>query len=155
MAITFNPALSFQASRPNPVIDTEIKSESVNSTVPVMENPKVSPVRGVLSNIAKAFVSTTQMTQATIKAVVYGFITGSIVAGYKYVTTAIPAAFKEGGSIIETLEHPARSIGWKGNFMAGVAALGVASYHIMRGMLKTNQGTANVDHQLYTGHRDV
>ena len=160
MAITFNPTVSFQSRRQSYVSDADLGSDAVRPEMPnvqasPIEKQKVSPLRGAFSDIAKFFVSTSEMTQATIKAIAYGFVTGTAVAAYKWATKAIPAAFKEGGSIVETLKHPAKSIGWKGNLLAGVAALGVASYNLVRGKLRTNQRTANVDHQLYTGHRDI
>lgn len=157
MAINFNPAITFRAKAPINPENNGISEENIQpvTQVPVTSPAKVSPVRGAFSDIAKFYVSASEMTKAVIKAGAYGFMTGTAVAAYKWMSKALPNAFKEGGSIVNTIKHPARSIGWKGNLFAGVAALGVATYHIVRGKLKANQGTANVDHQLYTGHRDI
>lgn len=154
MAISLNPAINFTSNRTNRNYEY-LSNPTVQDVPQEYTAPKQQPARTAFSDIAKFFVSTSEMTKATIKAVVYGFLTGTAIAGYKWATKAIPNAFKEGGSLVETMKHPAKSIGWKGNLFAGVAALGVASFQIVKGKLKTNQRTANVDHQLYTGHRDI
>ena len=139
----------------SPKNTTPIDNSADMNYVNTSPNSTQTPFKNGIANIAKLFVVTGEMTKGIIKAVLYGFLTGTVIAGWKWTTKALPKAFTKEGSIKETFNHPARSIGWKANLLAGTAALGVAAYHIVRARLKSNQGTANVDHQLYTGHRDI
>lgn len=142
MSLYFNPSVSFQA-------DARLKSDGLQSS------RQQSPVRDGVADVAKFFVSTSEMTKATVKGGIYGFLAGTTVAGYKFVTKVLPDTFKEGNSILNAFKHPAKSIGRKGNLAAVGVAVGVFLGNILMGKLRANQRTANVDHQLYTGHRDV
>jgi len=152
MMVSFRPAVTFTADyKPN---NTNNSANPQPNSV-VEGSPKRTPVKDAVSDVAKFFVSTSEMTKATVKGGIYGFLTGTAVAGYRFMTKAIPQALKKGDSILEVFKHPAKSIGWKGNLFAASAAILVAGYHIIKGKLSANQRTANVDHQLYTGHRDI
>lgn len=141
MAVYFNPSVSFRSG-------AALNNDGSNAQQPQ------TPVKDGVADVAKFFVSTSEMTKAAVKGGIYGFLAGTAVAGYKFVTKVIPNTFKEGNSILNAFKHPAKSLGWKGNLLAGAAALGVFAFHIVKGKLSANQKTADVDHQLYTGHRD-
>ncbi len=140
MLVSLKPSLSFKANlKPNSADDIQ----------------KDTPVRDGVADVAKFFVSTSEMTRATVKGAISGFLAGTLVAGYKFVTKVLPNTFKEGNSILNAFKNPAKSIGTKGNLTAVGVAVGVFLGNIVLGKLRANQRTANVDHQLYTGHRDV
>ena len=48
--------------------------------------------------------------------------------------------------------EPLKTISTKGKVVAAVAALAVASIHIIKGVLRSNQRAANVEHQLDVEH---
>ena len=106
-----------------------------------------------LSKIAKFFTTLSEMTKATVKGAGYGALTGTVFASGFWLFKALPKGFKKGQSLKNVFKHPLKSIGTKGKIISGAAALLVAAGHIINGKLKSNQRTANVDHQLKTGHR--
>ena len=109
-----------------------------------------------ISNITKFFVSLGEMTKASIKAAWYGGLTmlGGL-AGF-WAFGALPQTYKSAeGSLTKIFTESFKNISKTGKIISGVAAAGVATYHIIKGILKMNQRTANVDHALKTGHRDA
>lgn len=144
MAVRFNPSISFQSG-------TKCSNCESSNAAPQRQ----TPVKDGVADVAKFFVSTSEMTKATVKGGIYGFLAGTAVAAYRFLAKALPNTYKEGDSILNAFKHPAKTIGWKGNLFAGVTALGVFGFHLVKGKLSANQRTANVDHQLYTGHRDI
>ncbi len=160
MAIKIIPSVSFRAS------DTVVAKGSAQSNQQVTNNTGVSgtnsqPVRSKktikdrIADIAKFYTVAGEMTKGTFKAIAYGFLAGTAVAGWAWMTKTLPQAFSKGSSVKSVFANPAKSIGWKSNLLAGTAALAVAAYQLVKAKLKANQRTANVDHQLYTGHRDI
>lgn len=107
-----------------------------------------------IGNIAKAFVTMGEMTKGALKGFVYGSATGIAFLGGSWMFDALPKGFRKGGSLKEVCKNPFKSVSTKGKVLAGVAALAVATYQVVAAKLKTNQRTANVDHQLNIGHRD-
>lgn len=107
-----------------------------------------------IGNVAKAFVAMGEMTKGTLKGFVYGSATGIAFLGGSWMFDALPKGFRKGGSLKEVCKNPFKSVSTKGKVLAGVAALAVATYQIVAAKLKTNQRTANIDHQLNIGHRD-
>lgn len=163
MKINFNPSVSFRKNDQTSISNSVTKDENVKDVsaadLPIAE-PELNPqhkniFKEAIADIAKFFTSTNEMTKGSIKAAAYGFIAGTAVAGWKWVTKALPKAFSKNGSLKEVIKHPAKSIGWKANLLAGTAALGVASYQIIKAKLTANKKTADIDHQLYTGHRTL
>lgn len=155
MQVSFNPNVSFKQQ------NTDVLQNK--NSQPVVQQPAVTVVpaekkssgfREDLSKIAKFFTTMSEMTKAAIKAVGYGALTtATFLAGFWSFGT-LPRAFKKGNSLIDAFKHPIKNISTKGKLITAAAGLGVAAYHIIKGKLASNQRTANVDHQLKTGHRD-
>lgn len=128
-------------------------------TIEIVKPEKPKKRKGFMegiSSIAKFFVSLGEMTKASIKAAWYGGLTmlGGL-AGF-WAFGALPQTYKSvEGSLTKIFTESFKNISKKGKIISGVAAAGVATYHIVKGILTTNQRTANVDHALKTGHRDV
>ena len=109
-----------------------------------------------ISNITKFFVSLGEMTKASLKAIGGAAVTaaGTMLAFWTFGT--LPKAFQQGKEALkEVVRHPIKNTSKAGKIVAGIAATGVAAYHVIKGILTMNQRTANVDHALKTGHRDA
>lgn len=170
MVVSFNPALRFGSAQ---VQDSSKKSYasqdvSAKSQYPGMDvddnlhnaikNKKNLSKKDSFANIIKFFINLGEMTKASLKALLYGALAGTVVAGGQLLSlTVFPKAAAKGFSsrFKEAISHPVKTLGVKGNLLAAGAGLVVASYQLIKGKLLANKRTANVDHQLYTGHRDV
>lgn len=134
--VGFNPQLSFKANTDN---KAEAKAQINTTTAPLendsykAEKPKKT-FKGVMGSIAKFFVNLKEMAVGVFKGVLYGGLSaGAIILGDRTIN----------------LKHTL-----KGKMAAGIIGTGIAAYHIIKARLKSNQRTANVDHQLHLGHRD-
>ena len=163
MEIGFNPAVSFRAAKADESakktstiqspVSTDLEKDSVEIAAKSDKKEKKRPFRNFIANVAKFFATTTEMVKGTIKGTAYGITTGAAVLTGGWLFGALPAGFRKGGSLKEVCKHPLKSIGTKSKVAAGLATLAVGAYHIIAAKLKANQKTANVDHQLKTGHR--
>lgn len=119
-------------------------------------NPNVNfkgSLREGLSDTAKFYTNAKEMTKATAKAVGYGTIAaGATFAGF-WLFGAVPRSIKEVNLL--AFKNPLKSLSTKGKVLTALAGVAVAGYELIRGKLRANQKTANVDHQLKTGHRTV
>ena len=114
---------------------------------------KRSGLREDISKIAKFFTTLGEMTKATFKAAGYGALTVAASLTGFWAFGAVPKGFKKGNNVLDAFKHPIKNISKKGKVITALLGLGVASYHLIKGKLIANQRTANVDHQLKTGHR--
>ncbi|MBQ8168535.1 hypothetical protein IJZ97_03870 [bacterium] len=152
MAVYFNPSvsnISFRQQQP-----VNVQAVGGVATLPqanvTSEAPKKT-LRDRVSNVAKFFANVGEMTKATVKAVGFGAITAvTCLAGF-WSLGAVPRSFK--AKDFKAIEQPLKSISTKGKVITGLATAGVAAFHLIKGKLLANQRTANVDHQLKTGHR--
>ncbi len=135
--VGLNPQVAFQAKQ------AENKTD-VNATV----NTKTAPTpddsfektehkktfKEGLGSVAKFFVNMKEMAVGIVKGLLYGgAAAGAIVLGDRAIN----------------LKHT-----MKGGMAASIVGGGIAAFHIIKARLKSNQRTANVDHQLKIGHRD-
>lgn len=164
MEIGFNPNVSFRAGK-QPELDktakiqktqtTETEKDSVDLSAVKEKKEKKHYIRNFIANVAKFFATTTEMVKGTVKGTAYGLASGAAILGGSWLFSALPRGFRKGGSIKDICKNPLKNIGTKSKVIAGVATLAVGSYHIIAAKLRANQKTANVDHQLKTGHRPV
>lgn len=156
MQVSFNPNVSFK-QQSNEVLQNKSSQPVVLQPAVAVIAPaekKSSGFREDLSKVAKFFTTMSEMTKATIRAVGYGLLTtAAFLAGFWSFGT-LPRAFRKENSLMDAFKHPIKNISTKGKLITAAAGLGVAAYHIIKGKLASNQRTANVDHQLKTGHRD-
>lgn len=111
-------------------------------------------LREKTANVWKFFASANKMIKATVKGLFYGAATAAAFLGGSWLFKTLPKAFaKEGPKFKEIIRHPIKNIAKSGKVMAGIAGTGTFAYHIIKGKLQTNQRTADIDHQLKTGHR--
>lgn len=124
----------------------------------VAEQPekKKTTFREKIANVWKFFSAADKMIGATIKGIIYGTLTGTVLTAGAWVFKALPKAFtKEGPKFMEIVKQPLKHIGKSGKIIAGIGAAAVMAYHLISGKLQTNQRTAVIDHKMKTGHRDV
>ncbi len=116
-------------------------------------NFKGNSIREGVSKTAKFFTNISEMTKASAKAVGYGTMTaGATFAGF-WIFGAVPRTVKNGS--LEAFKSPIKSLSTRGKIITIAAGVLVAGIELIKGKLRANQKTANVDHQLKTGHRTV
>ena len=153
MYVSFNPNVSFKQQAPHMPKDNVQQTHKQTAVIQTQEEKKPSGFREDISKIAKFFTSLNEMTKASFKAVGYGALTSAVSLAGFWAFDAVPRGFKKGNKILDAFKHPIKNISTKGKVITAILGLGVAAYHIIKGLLITNQRTANVDHQLKTGHR--
>ena len=166
MAVCFNSNVSFHADSAefpkaentgNITVQNAASAPNYpNDTVEIAKKQKKKrySFKDFIADTAKFFVTTTEMVKGTFKGIVYGLTAGVSVLGASWLFGTLPKAFGN-GVLKEALKSPLKSIGKKSKITAGLAAIGIGAYHVIAAKLKANQRTANVDHQLKTGHRDI
>ena len=159
MQVSFNPNVSFKSQTPqfaNQIQNSAAQSIPQTGVAPVVaaaEPEKRKGLREDISKIAKFFTTLSEMTKASFRAVGYGALTVAASLTGFWAFGAVPRGFKKGNNILDAFKHPVKNISKKGKVITTLLGLGVASYHLIKGKLISNQRTANVDHQLKTGHR--
>lgn len=153
MQVSLNPNVSFKQQISQGQTTPFVQQSNTISVTNQTEPAKRKGVREDISKIAKFFTTLSEMTKATFKAIGYGALTvGASLFGF-WAFGAVPRGFTKGKNILDAFKHPIKNISKKGKVVTALLGLGVASYHIIKGKLISNQRTANVDHQLKTGHR--
>lgn len=122
----------------------EAKPEEFKSEQPKKKNK----FKNRLASVAKFFTATEEITKGTAKGAVYGTMTGVGVMLGGWLFGALPKGFKKGNSLKAVFKNPVASISKSSKITAGLAAVGVAAYHIIRGKLMANQRNAFVDQKL-------
>ena len=144
----FNTASASYVNKRQAFTGDDIKSVGVDDTVINNQKPKKERkfVNGI-SNIAKFFAKFGEVTKGIFKSVFYGALTfsGLTLAG------TLPKAFAKGNKFKETIMKFGK-LGVKGKLITGFATAGVVTFHVIKGILKANKKSANVDHSLHTGH---
>lgn len=148
MQVGFNPNISFKSSaKPMEENDSEPKfsAKDVRRTY-----------RESVGDVTKFAAKTGEMTKASLKAIMYGAAAeaGMLAANWIFKSLPNAARGKSKMTFWQSIRHPLRSISKAGKWWSAGVAVCVAGYHVTRGILKSNQKTANIDHQLKIGHRD-
>lgn len=144
------------------VTETKVSPESEKAVeVPLDkttdETPKTkTTLKEKFANVWKFFANLGQMTKAVGKGLLYGSATAASLLAGSWLFNTLPKAFtKEGPKLIQVIKHPITHIGKSGKIIAGIGAALVMAYHLIAGRLTANQRTADIDHKLHVGHRDV
>lgn len=130
--------------------------ESLNDAVEISSKlpQKKHSFKDYIANTAKFFVTTSEMVKGTVKGLLYGLAAGGSILGASWLFGALPNGIRK-GALQNVFKSPLKSLSTKSKAIAAVAALGISTCHIIAAKLKANQKTANVDHQLKTGHRYI
>lgn len=155
MAVTLNPQINYspkvitkndenKASLSKPIADVEPTQSP--------EKPK-STVKNAAANIAYAWVNLAEGSKGLLKGIFYGFLAGTLVAGLNMIRSGWKKYKNEGKPLLEMFNRK-KSMSKTGRILAPVTAGAVFVWNIILARLKINQRTANIDHQLYEGHRD-
>ena len=118
---------------------------------PKEEKKKKTTFREKIANVAKFFTTASEMTKASFKALWYGTATAGGTLAAFWALGAVPKQIKN-KAFKKAFTEPIKSISTKGKIVAGVAALAVATVHIIKGVLKSNERAANVEHKLDVEH---
>ncbi len=130
-----------------------VQDEDAKKLFDKKSNPKTFKDR--IANFWKFFASTNQMMQATFKGLFEGTMAAIAFLSGSWLISALPKTFaKEGPKFMEIIKQPLKHIPKAGKVVAGIAGFAVLGYHLVVGKLRANQRTADIDHQLKTGHRD-
>lgn len=141
-------------SAEKPLKDETVLSESEKS-VPNVSSPKRSWREGT-AGIWKFFASTNQLAQGYVKGLFFGVATGMSLLAGSWFFDSLPKAFTKGGpKLSETILHPIKYIGTAGKVIAGLGTVFVMAYHAVKGHLNANQRTADIDHKMKVGHREI
>lgn len=92
---------------------------------------------GIIGKVAYAWINFSEGTNGIFKGLVYGALTGGVIAGCDKIVAKIKG----------------RPMGKVGKIVAPIVGVIVLGYHMIMARLTANQRTANVDHMLYDGHR--
>lgn len=152
MQVNFNPNMSFKSNEVSPHEQSEAAVGIKHSKPDTFEK---SSVKEDIGKVAKCFTTLSEMTKASVKALMYGAVTTVVGLACGWMFGALPKGFKKSGSLKQTFGHPLKSISKKAKILTGVATVAVAGFNIIKGILNTNQHTANIDHKLRIGHRDT
>ena len=157
-----------EAGKPAPVKDEQSELEALRAKVEALEAnaakqpkpKKASFIRRAISGVAKFFAATGQMIKATAKALFYGATTAVGTLAGAWLVGTLPRAVKAGkfaknGGWQEIFKHPIKNVSKTGKIVTGVLTAGVMALHLIKGWLKSNEKTANIDHRWKTGHREA
>ena len=167
MPVNMNSAISFRQSSVFPMekekgyfIPMPDGAESPKDKVELnkLKNTETkkekSGFRNFIGNVAKFFTTAGEMIKASAKALWYGSLTGGATLLGLWAVSGLPKQIKN-KSLKKAFTEPLKSIGTKGKIIAGVATFAVASFHIIKVVLNSNQRKANVEHKLDISHQAV
>lgn len=112
-----------------------------------------SGVKGAVANTAYAWVNVTEAIKGILKGTIYGFLTGTVIAGFDMIKSGTKK-YKKGQIQFSELWNRKKAMSKTGKVLSFVAAGLVFVGHLVNAKLNINKRTANVDHMLYSGHRD-
>lgn len=157
MAITFNPQVmaskvSFKGETKPAAAPAE--TPAAPAAPAIAEKPKGSKMANFASKVSYAWINTAENVKGFVKGVLAAVITGTAIAGLDAVITGInKVKTGELEKYSQILKESTKAMGVVGKVVApGVGALILGGY-MVSARLNANKRTANVDHQLYTGHR--
>ena len=154
MVVNLNPQIAI-SSKPAFKQNVNTSFTADNSTTAPQSAPAQKPVTGFLSKVAYAWINLSEGTKGVIKGILGGFAVGTTIAAID----KFKSLFKktEGVTFLQKLnvfKNPTKGLGKLGKVVAPIAAGVVFIANIISARLTANKRTANVDHQLYEGHRD-
>ena len=151
MAITFNPQATISSNiafKQNP----NVPAPQAGPTSTTQQEPVKKPVTGFLAKMAYAWINLSEGAKGVVKGVIGGLAVGTLIAG----VDKMASLFKkiDGVTFLDKIKHPTKGLSKYGRVIAPIAAGAVFIANIISARLTANKKTANVDHQLYAGHRD-
>lgn len=110
-------------------------------------------IKGVVADVSYAWVNVAEGFKGVVKGAWYGFLAGTLTAGISaYYSAKKP---NPNGKTLGLLERfSPKKMTRTTKVLSGIVAGGVFVWNLIWAKMKANQRTANVDHMLYTGHRE-
>lgn len=156
MAIKINPAIqnSLKTSFGNEEkLSTENSSNNnliTNSTAE--QKNKITP-KDVIAKTAYTWVNFSEGIKGVAKGVFYGIVSGAAVAAVNTIFSGV-RKFKNKQIKFLQIFNPKKAMSKVGKTLAFVTAGIVFAGNLIIAKLRANLKTADVDHMLYTGHRE-
>lgn len=165
MSVSLNPQITFKADNIQEINKSTGNSTSATpeqkNTVqeqnnqdkfiksPEKKEPETKKtLKQRLASVLKFFIATEEITKGTAKGAIYGTLTGGLIMGAGWFFGALPRGMKKGNSLIEVFKHPFKAISSKTKITAGITAVGIAAYHIVKGNLQANLQKTFIDQKL-------
>jgi hypothetical protein len=153
MSINVNP----QIVRSNNISfgkkETAQPAQQTGTTVPVQADNGFKGPKGFLAKIAYAYINASEITKGFVKGVINGGIIGTTIAGTDFVVSTIRKVANKEITLSEAFHHPLKPMGAFGKIVAPLSAALILTTDLIAGRLHANKRTADVDHELHTGHR--
>lgn len=161
MAVNLNPQIKLSNTAPKQT-DAAVEPTKVTTENPVPPAPAVQPVKQPLikriaSGAAYGWINLSESVKGVVEGLVLGTLLGTAIAGYDLMTSGVKKAWNTKSkftSFKEMVTSPRKYLGRTGKIYAPIAALAMFCGYMLKAKLTINQRTANVDHALYTGHRE-
>lgn len=165
MPVSLNPHITFKAEtiqdkvKPTPseqatntetqeVIQEQNNQDKFLNSQDKKEHETKKTLKQRLASILKFFIATEEITKGTAKGAIYGTLTGGLIMGAGWFFGALPKGMKNVNSLVEVFKHPFRAISSKTKITAGITAVGIAAYHIVKGNLQANLQKTFIDQKL-------
>ena len=133
------------------VTNPKEKAPQPSVNAPLVQNKnEYKGFNGFVAKCANFYLNTTTVTGGVFKGIFDGLAVGTGIAA---VNTIYRACFVENVKFLDALMHPTRALGKIGKVVAPIVATLVMGVDIVSSVLRANKKTADVDHELRTGHR--
>ena len=151
MAITFNPQTTISSNLAFKQ-NTNVSAPQADSTSTAPQEPAKKPVTGFLAKMAYAWINLSEGTKGVVKGAIGGLAVGTLIAGVDKTASLFKTI--DGMTFLDKIKHPTKGLSKYGRVIAPIAAGVVFIANVVSARLTANKRTANVDQQLYTGHRE-
>ena len=150
MAVTFNPQLKMTSNVAFKQSETATAKPSAAPLItPAKPEEKQPAVANFASKVAYAWINLTENAKGIVKGAFAAAFVGTTIAGVDTIISGVnKKAYKE------IFTKPTKAMGPVGKVVAPIVSAAVFAGYLVSARLKANKKTANVDHQLYTNHRE-
>lgn len=157
MPIKITPKLNYsnKITYGNESLNATKPDVNKNTTTENRQKPAKKPtsIRGFIANISYAWVNVAEGFKGVLKGAWYGFLAGTAVAGISTIRS-VNKRIKQSEKLGFFAKLNPKNISKGGKALSWITAGTVLIGNLIWARMKANQRTANVDHALYTGHRD-
>lgn len=130
--------------------NSQISEESISKKI--TETPKKNSFKEGAAKVTKFLAVSEEITKGIGKGTIGAALVGAIGLTLSWFTSALPKGFKKGIKFTEPFKHPLKSMNKTHKIVTATAAAIVFAHQIFKGVLKSNQRKANIDHKLNIKH---
>lgn len=156
MPVTLNPQLKYGVSFKENLAQKNMQEQTVaappaQTSTATSAQPKPSLIKRMIAKIAYGWINLSEFARGLTAGVIVGGITGTGLAAADLLVSGVKN-IKDLG--FKQAFKPSNSLGKVGKILAPITSLVVLVGFMINAKLNANKRTANVDHAIYTGHRD-